>query len=84
MLTAWMRHASRTKYSNILSGGRVSNTWVTCLQPGNNGWKRPLIPNEVENWNRISIKVGDLERGLAVEERFMGYQLVGVVKAHQG
>ncbi len=30
------------------------------------------------------IKVGDLERGLAVEERFMGYQLVGVVKAHQG
>ena len=30
------------------------------------------------------IKVGDLEMGLAVEERFMGYQLVGVVKAHQG
>ncbi len=30
------------------------------------------------------IKVGDSERGLAVRERFMGYQLVGVVKAHQG
>lgn len=30
------------------------------------------------------VKVGDLEIGLAVRERFMGYQLVGVVKAHQG
>jgi hypothetical protein len=30
------------------------------------------------------IKVGDLEKGLAVRERFMGYQLVGVVTAHQG
>ena len=32
----------------------------------------------------IVVKVGDLERGLAVRERFMGYQLVGVVTAHQG
>ena len=30
------------------------------------------------------VKVGDLETGLAVRERFMGYQLVGVVMAHQG
>jgi hypothetical protein len=30
------------------------------------------------------IKVGDSERGLAVKERFMGYQLVGGVKAYQG
>ena len=30
------------------------------------------------------IKVGDLERDLAVIEGFMGYQLVGVVTAHQG
>ena len=29
-------------------------------------------------------KVGDLVIGLAVRERFMGYQLVGVVRAHQG
>jgi hypothetical protein len=32
----------------------------------------------------VAIKVGDRESGLAVEERFMGYQLVGEVKAHQG
>ena len=30
------------------------------------------------------VKVGDLETGLAVRERFMRYQLVGVVMAHQG
>ena len=30
------------------------------------------------------IKVGDPEKDLAVREGFMGYQLVGVVKAHQG
>ena len=30
------------------------------------------------------VKVGDSEKGLAVRERFMGYQLVGVVMAHQG
>ncbi len=34
--------------------------------------------------NNDIVKVGDLERGLAVRERFMGYQLVGVVMAHQG
>lgn len=49
MLTAWMRHASRTKQwaCLLLSGERVSNTWIICLQLGNNGWKRPLIPNVV-------------------------------------
>jgi hypothetical protein len=66
------------------SGARVSNTWVIYLLPWNNGWKRPLIPNEVDEWNHMSIKVGAPERDLAVEEGFMGYQLVGVVKAHQG
>ena len=66
------------------SGARVSNTWVIYLRHGDNGWKRPLIPNEVKKWNHFFIKVGDSERGLAVEERFMRYQLVGVVKAHQG
>ena len=35
-------------------------------------------------WHHLLIKVGDLEIGLAVRERFMGYQLVGEVKAHQG
>jgi hypothetical protein len=32
----------------------------------------------------LAIKVGDFERSLAVREKFMGYQLVGEVKAHQG
>ena len=30
------------------------------------------------------MKVGDLARDLAVREESMGYQLVGVVTAHQG
>ena len=30
-----------------LSGKRVSNTWVTCLQDGDNDWKRSLIPDVV-------------------------------------
>ena len=30
------------------------------------------------------IKAEDLEKGFAVVEVSMGYQLVGVVKAHQG
>ena len=29
-----------------LSGGRVSNAWVTCLIEGDNGWKRSLIPHK--------------------------------------
>ena len=49
-----------------------------------NGWKRPLIPDEVVRGSSCSLKVGDSERGLAVRERFIGYQLVGVVMAHQG
>ena len=27
------------------SGKRVSNTWVTYLQVGDNSWKRLIIPN---------------------------------------
>ena len=29
-----------------LSGGRVSNAWVTCPIPGDNSWKRLLIPHK--------------------------------------
>ena len=29
-----------------LSGGRVSNAWVTCLVLGDNSWKRLLIPHK--------------------------------------
>ena len=34
-------------HGSPLSGKRVSNTWVTYLQDGDNGWKRPLIPDVV-------------------------------------
>ena len=29
-----------------VSGGRVSNAWVTCLTQGDNDWKRSLIPHK--------------------------------------
>ena len=29
-----------------VSGGRVSNAWVTCLIEGDNDWKRSLIPHK--------------------------------------
>ena len=32
---------------SVFSGERVSNTWVTCLQDGDNSWKRLLIPNVI-------------------------------------
>jgi len=41
----WGMQVARSRNSFLLSGGRVSNTWETCLLPGDNGWKRPLIPN---------------------------------------
>ena len=41
-----------------------------------------LIPNEVKEGNFDYQSGGP--QGLAVEERFMRYQLVGEVKAHQG
>ena len=41
-----------------------------------------LIPNKVKVRHLILIKAGDVS--LAVRKGLMGYQLVGVVKAHQG
>ena len=29
-----------------VSGGRVSNAWITCPVPGDNSWKRLLIPHK--------------------------------------
>ena len=31
----------------ILSGGRVSNAWATCLSEGDNVWKQTLIPHDI-------------------------------------
>ena len=33
----------------MVSGGRVSNTWVTCLTDWDNAWKRVLIPDMLLN-----------------------------------
>jgi hypothetical protein len=57
---------------------------MTCPLHGDNSWKRLLIPNEVSKFKYLLIKVGDTEKCLAVAEWFMGYQLVGRVKAYQG
>ena len=54
-LAACLTHASRTKHfiwfpSGLiilwLSGGRVSNAWVTCLVLGDSSWKRLVIPHK--------------------------------------
>ena len=54
-LAACLTHASRTKHFSWfssgmillwLSGGRVSNAWVTCLIQGDNSWKRLLMPHK--------------------------------------
>ena len=54
-LAACLTHASRTKHLRQitsvwsllwLSGGRVSNAWVTCLIQGDSSWKRLVIPHK--------------------------------------
>ena len=59
-LAACLTHASRTKllrwidisllkdFLVMLSGGRVSNAWATCLSEGDNSWKRLLIPHNIK------------------------------------
>ena len=61
-----------------LSGGRVSNAWVTCLIQGDNSWKRLLIPDDVGTSH------GVLTKGLLDRESLAAYQLVGGVTAYQG
>ena len=54
-LAACLTHASRTmkfwrrlrSTEGWISGGRVSNAWVTCLSEWNNIWKRRVIPHNV-------------------------------------
>ena len=40
----------------LSSGGRVSNTWVTCLIEWNSLPKGRLIPHNVERWHHHSTK----------------------------
>ena len=39
-----------------LSGGRVSNAWVTCPVQGDNGWKRPLKPHNIGIPHDVPVK----------------------------
>ena len=63
-LAACLTHASRTKLESWffgwkmiwLSGGRVSNAWVTCLSVGNNIWKRMVIPHNIATPHGDAIK----------------------------
>ena len=39
-----------------LSGGRVSNAWVTCRMLGDNSWKRLLIPHKTTESHDSGVK----------------------------
>ena len=68
--------------ATLYSGARVSNTWIIYLLRWDNGWKWPLIPDEVIQ-GILNYQRGG-PQGLAVKEESMGYQLVGGVRAYQG
>ena len=53
---------------DYLSGGRVSNTWATCLEVGDNTEKSVLIPHNVR------ISHGDRTKGVIRFE--MGPRLI--------
>ena len=40
----------------FVSGGRVSNAWITCLCAGDNSWKRLLIPHNVRGSHGLLTK----------------------------
>ena len=59
-LVACLSHASRTRKppsGGEYSGERVSNTWVTCLQVGDNTSNEVLIPNDKTRRMPSSLKV---------------------------
>lgn len=47
-----------------ISGKRVSNTWVTYPQAGDNVWKQALIPDGYAEGDFWRIKLRRLGRGL--------------------
>ena len=59
-LAARLTHASRTEMIKAcfdhLSGGRVSNTWATCLIEGNSLPKGRLIPHKIVASHEVAIK----------------------------
>ena len=68
----------------------MSNTWIICLQVGDNLPKGGLIPNNITFSHEDVIKDGDHLifvrelNDLLLEEESTSYQLVGRVTAYQG
>ncbi len=52
---------------SYMSGERVSNVWITCLKPRDNGWKRPLIPDVIDCGITILLMLGTWKRALRLE-----------------
>ena len=46
------------------SGGRVSNTWVTCPEVGNTSGKLELIPHDIFGTRVLMIKAGSQDLAL--------------------
>ena len=66
-------------YRMSLSGERVSNALVTCLEAWDNSGKLELIPHVVMVFRKLCLKdLGPLREGPA------SHQLVGRVMAYQG
>ena len=47
-----------------MSGGRVSNTWVTCPEVGNTSGKLELIPHDIFGTRVLMIKAGSQDLAL--------------------
>ena len=62
----------------VESGGRVSNTWLTCPSEGDNCWKRQLIPHT------LVVVRGPRGKAEVLREGAVAHQLVGRVLAYQG
>ncbi|EDS79004.1 hypothetical protein CPC_A0111 [Clostridium perfringens C str. JGS1495] len=50
------KSSDEVSFGKRISGGRVSNTWVTCLIEWNSLPKGRLIPHNVERWHHHSTK----------------------------
>ena len=48
----------------LTSGGRVSNTWVTCPEVGNTSGKLELIPHDIFGTKVLTIKAGSQDLAL--------------------
>ena len=51
-----LRKLASEESFEVLSGGRVSNAWVTCLTLGDSSWKRLIIPHNITKPHDFVIK----------------------------